>query len=324
MKVSQFSTFFTMKLLYIYIFIGLSSIWAYTNLDFVRNHNFGTNLTQEFQVQSPNQLGQGIIKARYQLALDWIEPVFEPNSDLLSSSSTYLRSKSSIETTPYYAQVKTGLGIQPIPLIELSIHYSNLLFYGSSVSLPLDNKYWDESTIRARDFTNSGYDVIQTLHIVYRLHYDNQYFKSVVSIDHQLIDIKIKDRIYLYDYSREIPIYPRDDLFELSSSVAWIQSPLLNIFLQNKFLLTKFEGDFSKLFNPRQTDGKPILYRNDTQLGFSYCNSKDIKKKNHSIYWLGYSEQSGGPDLNFIQKLNIGFSYQSQINFKEFRLQDLK
>lgn len=304
------------KLFALSLFIAIQS-FASADLYFMTRPKFGTNINHRFQIQSPSNLSSANSQMNYRGTLNWMEPLFSSRPDTIKSSDTYLHSISHFEISPFYTQFATGIGIQPIPFFEFSIHYSHLSFLGSTAHLNKDklNQQWDPEWIDNNNYDNRGYEFIQTIHLNYKLSFYNPKISTELVVDHQLLDVKSPHREYFFDYSRSMPVYSRDDIFRLQGSFAYKFDSTIEGFVQNFFTLNNFDGDLPQIFSHESQNDKPALYRNDFIFGGNYYQNEDC------IYnlWLGIYDQSKGPRFALKNNIALGIGLQYLFHYSEYR-----
>lgn len=314
-----------MKNILIALLSWSSCTLAAVDLQFLNSPKYGTNLNNGIQLESPSKPTLANSNFRYRLTLDWLEPFLQSRIDTLKASDTYLRSLSHVEISPYFAAFGTGLGIKALPFTELSIHYSHLSYLGSGVRLSKTDvtSQWNSQAIGERAYNSDGYEFIQTVHLKYRFFYYTSRFHSEILVDHQLIDIKSTHQEYFYDYSRGMPIFAKDDIFELQASLAYKLTPNWQPFIQDRFTLNNFEGDFSQLINQSDHSGKPTLYRNDLILGSNYYPCGETQDTRFNL-WIKFSETSRGDYFDWDENIALGLGTQINFHFSEYKNPPLK
>ncbi len=195
---------------------------------------YGPNLSWTTFGNTPFVFGQWLPQGVSSVRLNWLEPLDELNyHDKLNGKSTFLRMTAALDVSPFYENLTFGLGIRPFPInpgIELQVAYKNLVYFNSNVEMSITSvkendaeystaKMWKSSYVLEHLWDNDilPFNYMQTFVfsglIEYLIGAD---FLIGAYVGFELIDIETPFDGKSYDYQRNMPVFSRDYILELS------------------------------------------------------------------------------------------------------------
>lgn len=193
---------------------------------------YGPNFAWGVMGNTPLFWGQWFPQTVSSFSLDWIEPLGDelPYGQPLPANAAFLRMLMNFELSPYYESFSLGLGFRPFhvnPQIELKFFYTNLVYFNSNTEMALTSSGGDASianTWRAdyifdHLWEGEWNDIDYSQSFTFGAYFDFL-SKTGISIGGHfnfiLVDIDTDLDGKSYDYQRNMPIFSRDYIFELS------------------------------------------------------------------------------------------------------------
>lgn len=152
-----------------------------------------------------------LTNAYYRLKIGWIEPILENNGGLLKD--TYFETGGEANTSPFQSDIGTTFNLKPIRYLEFGLNYNRLIFHNSMVAytapdvdmIDLDRALPGNLMKLDREF--GGADVF-TFQANFTLNMGpTQLF---VLGSRALWDIDVPGKDFVYEYSNDLVIKPRD------------------------------------------------------------------------------------------------------------------
>jgi hypothetical protein len=178
-------------------------------------------------------------RLNYTVALDWYSVLnlyrcgdgCVNTQNLNDPNATYLRFMTRMDVSPLYIKGHAGLGVKFLPYLELMMVYSNMVYFGSNVELPLGGIHsgeqlddvWSRKEIFARLYERKSIDVVQNFQFRYHFYRHSPSLLMDFIISHTLSDVKTALMNRSYDYSLNLPIARKDHILE---STARLLMPL--------------------------------------------------------------------------------------------------
>lgn len=197
---------------------------------------FGPNLSWTTMGNSGILWGQWFPQLTTAADFNWVEPLGDalPYGEKLDPKSNFLRFQAGLELSPFYENVSIGLGISPFPIrsqISFRFLYDHLVYFGSNIEMAMvsssnDGKNgsiaenWKTKYILDNIYgeDDSSIDFSQTFTIGLDVDYLSLSGMMVgVHFNFILVDISTDFDGKSYDYQRNMPIFSRDYLLELSA-----------------------------------------------------------------------------------------------------------
>lgn len=184
---------------------------------------------------------------QYRLLVGWIEPISERSGGILKDA--YFETDGDINVTPFQSDVGTTFNLKPIRYLEFGLSYSRLMFHNSLVTFSapgahmIDVRKARPGDLRKLDQEFGGADVFT--------------FQTNLTLDmgptqlhllgsYAMWDIDVPGKDFVYEYSNDMVIKPRDrvaslltrwnlDLSRYSRNPAWSYT---GIGLRNQYWFT--------------------------------------------------------------------------------------
>jgi hypothetical protein len=207
------------------------------------SRNFGPNFNQKVLLQAPFTHQGSFPKAEYVLHFDWLEPLgYERYSYPAGLDHKYLRYTGFAEMSPLYGHVGSGVGIRLMSYFDVTILYTNLLYFGSSIEMRPAGKEiketWNSSYIRSQLYENSEVDQIQAFHFIYHLSFRAQRSQSDVDFIYTLLDVNTENKTS-FDYSIGVPVSSREHLYTINfNHRTALGRSSYDLLLDSEFILT--------------------------------------------------------------------------------------
>lgn len=193
---------------------------------------YGPNFSWTTMGNSPIIFGEWLPQASTSLDLNWLEPLSDNLSygTPLDLDAAFLRMLASVEISPFYETFSLGLGIRPFhmnPQVELQFTYENLLYFNTNVEMALTNneteekiaKTWNADYVLDNLYDGSRwvFDYMQTFSIGANIDYISASGWLIgLHFNYVLIDIRTNYDGKSYDFRRNMPVFSRDFILELS------------------------------------------------------------------------------------------------------------
>ena len=193
---------------------------------------YGPNLSWSLMCNTPFVWGQWLPQYNGKLNYTWLEPVGDLNyGDKLGQMPTYLKMVAAVEVSPFYGGYKAGLGLRPLktnPQLEVDLVYESYLYFKSNIEMVNADvegggqiaETWNADYITNNVWTDdaAAYDYAQ----LFDMSADLSYFfphGSVLgaNVHYILSDIGTDFEGKSYDYKRNIPVFSRDFIIEVST-----------------------------------------------------------------------------------------------------------
>jgi hypothetical protein len=216
--------------------------------DSVKPIQFGPYIQNSVSyVGNPASYRYVLNNALYRFQVGWIEPISERSGGIFKDA--YFETDGDFNVTPFQSDIGTTFNLKPIRYLEFGLSYSRLMFHHSMVTFAAPGeKMIDLDRVRPGDLMKldqefGGADVFT--------------FQSNVTVDmgptqvhvlgsYALWDIDVPGQDFVYEYSNDMVIKPRDrvtsilarwnlDLSRFSRSPAWSYT---GIALRNQYWRT--------------------------------------------------------------------------------------
>lgn len=212
------------KLLVIILFAA--NIALSTGFDRLGNWNYGPNLRHHSQVELPLHWGVWVPMANYGLRFDWLEPLQANryHGTDLGVDPRFLRWQVGGDISPYYALFSTALGFQFVKRVEMRLHYTNQLFFGSNVQMGMEGRdhvpnvreTWRADYIFNRIYQGSWQDQMQNFGFWMDFDLSFRSCRTGLAMRYTLIDISTNHDSKSYDFARALPVYSREFVAEFN------------------------------------------------------------------------------------------------------------
>ena len=189
---------------------------------------YGPNLSWTFAGNTPFVWGSWLPQATGELSFNWIEPLSNlPYGQSLDRGASFLRFNADVEVSPFYGGFSMGLGIRPLqinPQAEFRFIYENYTYFGSNVEMTLVDSSgtgniadtWNADYVTNSLYDDSRVDYMQNFTFCFDLDYSFGLGGLLgLGLHYTLVDISTEYEGKSYDYSRNIPVFSRDFIFEL-------------------------------------------------------------------------------------------------------------
>lgn len=193
---------------------------------------YGPNLSWRFLGNTPFVWGEWLPQLTGELNYTWLEPLEDLNyGDSLGKAPAYLKMEASLESSPFYGGYKVGLGVRPLktnPQIEFDFVYESYLYYKSNLEMVNADvagggriaETWNADYVIDNVWTekSSDFDFAQ----LFDISADLSYFfvhGSILGVNLHYIrsDVGTDFESKSYDYKRNIPVFSRDFIMEISA-----------------------------------------------------------------------------------------------------------
>lgn len=147
----------------------------------------------------------------YRLKVGWIEPILENSTGLLKD--TYFETGGEANTSPFQSDIGTTFNMKPIRYLEIGLNYNRLIFHNSMVAYAapgvdmIDLGQARPGDLMKLDREFGGADVF-TFHANFTL--DMGPTRLFVLGSRALWDIDVRGKHFVYEYSNDFVIKPRD------------------------------------------------------------------------------------------------------------------
>lgn len=195
--------------------------------------HYGPNTTVTVLGNTPFVWGQWLPQTIVAFDLNWLEPLGEtlPYGEKLDERAAFLRMIAGIELSPVYEDFSLGLGIRPLPInpqIEVRFVYSNLLYYNTNVEMAMTDQMGKSTSIaetwNARYILDNLYDgcwknIDYMQSFTFGADFDYLAKSGMLwgaGFNFVLVDIETDYDGKSYDYQRNMPVFSRDYLMEVS------------------------------------------------------------------------------------------------------------
>ncbi len=187
---------------------------------------YGPNFSNDVHLDAPLGWGTWVPQTTLGMGLDWLEPLKVTHyGDLVPVEGQYLRAQGRIQVSPYYGLVQTALGFAPFkanPKMELRLVYTNMMYFGSNVEMAMGNRTdehdigvtWNSDYIYDHMYDEKDNDQIQSFGFWMDFNSQIYVLRLWGSLRYTLMDVNTDYEGKSYDYSRELPVYSRDFVFE--------------------------------------------------------------------------------------------------------------
>jgi hypothetical protein len=208
-------------------FVWNSSSASVYNQDGLLGLKYGPNLSWSVAGNTPFVWGSWLPQAAGKVAFNWIEPLnYLPYGQPLDKHASFLRFNADVEVSPFYGGFSMGLGCRPFrtnPQVEIRFIYDNFIYFNSNVEMTLTDSSgtgniadsWNADYITDNLYDNSSVDFMQNFGFWLDLDYSFGVGGLLgMGFHYTLVDINTDYEGKSYDYSRNIPVFSRDFIFE--------------------------------------------------------------------------------------------------------------
>lgn len=191
--------------------------------------HFGPNLRHQFMGNAPFAWGTWVPQADARIDFSWIEPLNAAHyGDEVTDSSRFMRLQGVFAVSPYYIELQTAIGVAPFqanPQVELRFVYSNLFYLGTNVEMAMGDRAressisrtWRSDYIYDSYYDESTFDQYQSFGFWADLDLRLSKARLLAAIHYTLMDIRTDYDGKSFDYTRGLPVYSRDFVFEGSA-----------------------------------------------------------------------------------------------------------
>jgi len=282
------------------VFVTLSVAFAQASQPWIENHqHFGPNLRNQLFVNAPVQWGGWVPQTDAGFDFSWIEPLgIAHYGDETADTSRYLRLQGLLTMSPYYAELESALGISPFnanPRVEFRFVYGNLIYLGSNVEMAMRGRTqessvadtWNASHIYGSMYDNWSLEQIQSFGFWMDLDFSLESAELSGSLRYSLLDVRTDFSGKSFDYSRGLPVYSRDFVFEAHGHLAVPVSSFWDWKCQSSYYSTGYLRDPSGSYAK-----EPLGYLKVTSGAVRHWNNKHSAFSMEGGFWMRTTEDS--------------------------------
>lgn len=147
----------------------------------------------------------------YRFQVGWIEPISGEDGGIFKDA--YFETDGNVNLSPYQSDVGTTFNVKPIRYIELGVSYNRLIFHNSMVTyVAPDQEMIDLSQARPGDLMelNREFGGADVFTFQANFTFDLGPTQLFVMGSRALWDVDVPGKDFLYEYSSDLVIKPRD------------------------------------------------------------------------------------------------------------------